>query len=144
MVHRGRKNIYELTMAPAQVARPDAPYYLTDAQADVWRAIVDSKPPEHFSPASSFLLTQLCRHKVMADRTAKQIQAFCRRKTLDLAEFAALLAQQRTETDSIVRMSRALRLTPQAQYRADSAKNRPIMTAPWDSRYDSKMDDDDD
>jgi hypothetical protein len=43
--------------------RPDAPYDLADAGAEVWRAIVASMPAEHFAPSHYPMLTQLCRHK---------------------------------------------------------------------------------
>jgi hypothetical protein len=143
---RGRKNIYELTMGSKQIdQRPDAPYCLTDAEAEVWRAIVNSKPPDQFGPSGScFLLIQLCRHKVAADRIAMLIQALCRKRTLDLKEFTALAAMQANETTNIICMSRQLRLTPQAIYRADSAKLRPLVThqlpKPWDRRYDEDKD----
>ena len=61
---RGRKSMTDLMIdgSTSVIQRPDAPYDLTDAGADEWRAIVASMPPEHFARIHYPMLTQLCRH----------------------------------------------------------------------------------
>jgi hypothetical protein len=39
--------------------RPDAPYTLTDAEADEWRAIVASMQPDYFQRSHYPMLSQL-------------------------------------------------------------------------------------
>jgi len=133
---RGRKSIADLMIdgSTAVIQRPDAPYTLTDAEADEWRAIVASMPPEHFARIHYPMLTQLCRHKVQSDRVAQLIEAVCKQKKVCRAEYAALLAMQAVETSAIIRLQRSMRLTHQALYRAESAKPRPVamVKAPWD------------
>ena len=115
-------------------SRPDAPYDLTDQQADEWRAIVGAMRPDYFSRSHYPLLSQLCRHTVAANRVAQLVESACRRRKLDRTELASLLAMQASESSSIARLCRQLRLTHQSLYRADSTKQRPvsILNAPWD------------
>jgi hypothetical protein len=132
---RGRKSAAELVIANAILAsRPDAPYSLTDAEADEWRAIVASMQPEYFARTHYPMLSQLCRHIVASNRVAQLIESVCRRRKLDRTELTSLLAMQAAETAAIVRLSRQLRLTHQSLYRADSKKQRPVtgFSAPWD------------
>ena len=143
---RGRKSIAALAIGEGPngiVTRPDAPYTLrAPAEVAVWRAIVAAMPADYFRPTNFPLLVQFCRHSAAADRVAQLIETFCKRKKVDCPEFASLLAMQSSESASIVRLSRQLRLSPQAIYRADSAKLRSASTAlaPWNS--DAHDDDD--
>jgi|SRR6266566_73531 len=118
----------------AIATRPDAPYNLTDAEADEWRAIVSSMPPEHFARSHYPMLTQLCRHKMQSDRIAQLVEATCKQKKLNRCEYASLLAMQAVETSAIIRLERSMRLTHQALYRGETAKLRPVamVKAPWE------------
>src|SRR6266566_1650206 len=102
------------------IQRPDAPYTLTDAEADEWRSLVASMPPEHFARIHYPMLTQLCRHKVQSDRIGQLIEAVCKQKKVNQAEYDHLLGMQARETSSIIRLMRSMRLTHQSLYRADS------------------------
>jgi len=93
------------------IQRPDAPYTLTDAESDEWRAIVSSMPPEHFARTHYPMLTQLCRHIVASRRVAQLIEAVCKQKKLNRAELASLLALQAAESSAIIRLCRSMRLT---------------------------------
>jgi hypothetical protein len=134
---RGRRSAAELMITAGtdgSIVRPDAPYSLRDpAEVAVWRAVVAAMPADFFKAGSFALLIQFCRHSVAADRVAQLIEAFCKRKKIDCSEFASLLAMQSLESANIIRLSRQLRLSPQAVYRADSAKLRQPSTAsaPW-------------
>jgi hypothetical protein len=116
--------------------RPDAPYTMTDAEADEWRAIVASMQPDYFQRSHYPTLSQLCRHIVASNRVAQLIETTCRQKTLNREELASLLVLQGKESAAIVSLCRQLRLSHQSIYRADSTKQRPvaIINAPWVSR----------
>ena len=137
---RGRKSAAALLIGEGPngiVTRPDAPYTLRDpAEVAVWQAIVAAMPADYFRPSNFALLVQFCRHSVASDRVAQLIETFCKRKKVDCPEFAQLLAMQSAETANIVRLSRQLRLSPQAVYRADSAKLRTA--APWHTEDDEE------
>ena len=138
---RGRKSVAELMVGAGPdgvVTRPDAPYTLRDpAEVAVWRAVVAAMCADYFKPGSFALLIQYCRHSVAADRVAQLIEAFCRREKIDCREYQALLSMQSVETANVIRLSRQLRLSPQAVYRADSAKIRPLapLSPPWEREH---------
>lgn len=129
----GVKSLAELTQRHAVIERPDAPYNLTDAEADEWRAIVASMAPDYFARSHYPLLSQLCRHIVNGNRIAQLIEKTCRAKKLDQQQFADLLGKQALETNSIVRICRQLRLGHQQSYRADCGRQRPqrLLDTPW-------------
>jgi hypothetical protein len=135
---RGKKSVAELLIAEGPngvlASRPDAPYCLTDAEADEWVAIVGSMRPGYFARSHYPMLSQLCRHVVASNRVAQLIEAICKRKKIDCAELASLLAMQSAESANIVRLCRQLRLSHQAIYRPDSIKQRPVgmLQAPWE------------
>jgi len=134
----------ELVVGPVVINRPEPPYQLTDVEADVWRMIVGAMPADHFAPSHFPLMIQLCRHVVTSDRVKLLIEQLCKKKQLDCDRLQALLAMQTSESSSIVRLMRSLRLSPQSVIRAESAKLRPMSAAlapwhhcnPWDEKYD--------
>ena len=121
------------------IQRPDAPYNLTDTEAEEWRAIVNSMPAEHFARVHYPMLVQLCRHIVQSNRIAQLIEQCCAKKkgkTFDVDEYDALLGQQSRESSAIIRLQRSMRLTQQSLYRAENVKPRPLVgvtKAPWDA-----------
>lgn len=140
---RGRKSMAALMAGPAVIDRPEPPYILTDAEADYWRMITASVSADFFSPSHFPLLTQLCRHCVASDRVKLLVEQHCGRKQIDCGALQQLLAMQVSETNSIVRLMRSLRLSPQSIYRAEASKVRPITQGlvpwhpnPWDRKYD--------
>jgi hypothetical protein len=139
MVSRGRKSVTQLMIegSTSVIERPDAPYDLSDAAAEEWRAIVASMPAEHFSRVHYPMLTQLCRHKVESNRINQLIEQCCSKKKgkpFDLNEYRILTGMQGRESSEINRLMRSMRLTHQALYRADSVKPRPVamVKPPWE------------
>ncbi|MHC2530579.1 hypothetical protein [Bradyrhizobium diazoefficiens] len=114
--------------------RPDAPYTLTDTEANEWRAIVAAMPAQYFARTQYPLLTQLCRHVVASNRVAMLIESVCKQKAIDRAELVSLQAAQAAETSAIIRLSRSMRLTHQSVYRASATGKltpQPVIEAPW-------------
>jgi hypothetical protein len=134
---RGRTSMASL-MVPENpteiIQRPDAPYDLTDEQADEWRAVVNTMPAGHFMRGNYALLGQYCRHVVAARRVAQLINLAAKKKEFDRKEFGALLQLQATESAAITRLLRSMRLTQQSVLRAETTKHPkgPRMKAPWD------------
>jgi hypothetical protein len=75
MRKRGRKSAAELATPPLieAVARPDAPYDLTDEQTIEWWAIVNRLPADWFPRETHGMLSQYCRHVIAARRVAEMI-----------------------------------------------------------------------
>jgi hypothetical protein len=133
---RGRRSIAELMVVnggatPAN--RPDPPRDLDAAEAVEWREIVASMPAAYFARPPHYplmiLLTLLCRH-IVAARFIDRLIADCRKKNKLDREHAMLLRTQSEESAMIMRLQRAMRLTHQTVYRADSPKLRPVSTRP--------------
>lgn len=136
MGDRGRKSIAALsvTSSPLEsVQRPDAPYDLTDVEADEWRAIVSSLPADWFDRGNFPLLTQLCRHVSAARRVAQLIEQAAASKDFDRKEFIELLARQEAESRAISALLRSMRLTQQSIMRAETAKRPKASRKPWDA-----------
>ena len=138
MAKRGRVSMSEL-MTPASLTgitqRPDAPYELTDQEADEWRAIVATMPADHFARCNYPLLTQLCRHIVASRRVAQLAEAAASKRNFDRREFMIVLQMQATESAAIMRLSRSMRLTQQAVKRPDVKSVRAVsgVRVPWDT-----------
>jgi hypothetical protein len=116
------------------IQRPDAPYDLTDEQAEEWRAIVSAMGPAHFMRGNYPLLAQLCRHIVNARRLAQLIEQCAKEKDFDRKEFGILLQLEATESAAIMRLSRSMRLTQQAVKRLETTRHPKgeRVKNPWD------------
>jgi hypothetical protein len=133
---RGRKPMAALMISEVAVPieYPDAPYDLTDEEADEWRAIVRSMQPDFFNRGNFPVLTQLCRHVCNARRISQLISACLKAQNFCQEEYSALLKLQATESFAIQRLSRSLRLVQQARFDRRNPKLRPKRTVknPWD------------
>ena len=133
---RGRSSMASLMVPDSSefIQRPDAPYDLTDEQAEEWRAIVSTMDPGHFMRGNYPLLAQLCRHIVNARRLAQLIEQCAKEKDFDRKEFGILLQLEATESAAIMRLSRSMRLTQQAVKRLETTRHPKgeRVKNPWD------------
>ena len=138
MGERGPRSVDAL-MVPNNLTRveqrPDAPYDLTDDEADEWRAQVSSMPADHYSRGNYPLLTSYCR-QIVAERTVARIIAEYtdpKNKKFNFREYAELLAQQRAQSAAIMRLARSMRLTQQSVTKSERTHHPRGMTivAPW-------------
>jgi hypothetical protein len=108
------------------------------------RTIVAAMPPGYFAPSHFPLLAQLCRHCVASDRIAALIEVVAAKKRIDISELTSLHTAQSSESAAIVRLSRQLRLTHQAVYRANNTgrltptieHDAPWRREPWQRKED--------
>lgn len=70
----GRKSAAGLSVV-SEIAdwRPPAPTVLSSSEAELWRAIVNTKPADWFDPATIPLLTEYCRLKTSVDILNEQL-----------------------------------------------------------------------
>ena len=139
MGKRGRKSlasqsVVSLSDAIERVQRPDAPYDLTDEQADVWRGVVADLPADWFSPKNFMLLTQYCRHVIEARRIAQLIQAeMDASEGIDLVKYDKLLAMQEREGRAISSLMTRMRTTHQSLYDKSKKVGSAVrVSKPWD------------
>jgi hypothetical protein len=122
---RGRKSEASSAVALApqmdlQIhARPEAPYELTEQEANVWRGIVDRLPADWFHAENYPLLVQYCRHTVNSHRIAQLIEqivteAGVKGNVFAVKEYTDLLLAQSRETASIARLATKMRICQQS------------------------------
>jgi hypothetical protein len=133
---RGRKSAASgelVAVSAVQVmARPDAPYDLTDEQADEWRSVVDRLPADWFPRETWPILTQYCRHVVTARRVAQLIDAEMKSPEFDVGRYSDLLKMAQRESQVIASLATKMRLSQQATY--DKSKKKPTAAKrPWES-----------
>lgn len=137
MGSRGRKSVEAMMLMEGglvAIPPPDAPYDLTDEQAEEWRKIVNCMPPGYFIPAHFPVFAQLCRHIDASHKVANLLRSFSqrskKRESLNLRIYI-------DESLSIARLSLALRLTHQAtlDQKVRLPKNRGG-PKPWDREED--------
>ncbi len=133
MTQRGRKSAADravMRLAPAVTPRrAEPPPDLPTAAAELWRAVVDSLPASHFTPADLPLLEGFCR-------CAANIQ------TLDaMLDAEGLVVDGKrhpaaglrdAEAKSMRAFAEKLRLCPSARLRSDSAKLPQPGARPWE------------
>ncbi len=121
---RGRKSEASLAVALApqsdlQIhARPDAPYALTDAEADIWRGIVNRMPADWFQTETYPLLVQDCRHIANSHRVAQLVEQCVTDAAKDgvfsTKAYGELLMIQKRESEAIARLATKMRICQQS------------------------------
>ena len=134
MEQRGRdslENLTVITTLPGQ--RPQPPDTMIRPEADIWRAVVATKPADWFDAGSLPLLADYCTACVQQEKVRLALNTECKTteeldrlsKTLDrLAKLKTTLATK-------------MRLSQQSRYRADAAdvaakRGGSTPTKPWE------------
>ena len=133
---RGRVSAASLEVASVEkvetVARPDAPYDLTDEQTEEWWAVVNRLPADWFPRETHGVLSQYCRHVVAARRVA-QLVADCESGSeINLDTYDKLLKMQEREGRALSSLATRLRITQQATVSA-KVKKPGATRRPWES-----------
>lgn len=138
MATRGRESAASKAVAALAaveiVDRPDAPYDLTDEQAEEWRSVVGMLPADWFPRETHALLASYCRHVVAARKIAMLIAAEERKRRLNVFNYDALLRMQERESRAISSLMTRMRITQQALY--DKSKKKAAngtVKAPWET-----------
>ncbi len=133
---RGRKatRLATVTALPLRMLEPPAD--LTPAQADVWAAIVATKPSDWFGADTVPLLAAYCRavieHRwISAQIDAKKDEWLLDERGFELYDRATKLQERQARMMSS--LATKMRLTQQSQYGARGAarNNRPAGAKPW-------------
>jgi len=120
---RGRKSAASLEVGGEimsggmveSVARPDAPYDLTDEQSIEWWAVVNRLPADWFGRETQPLLAQYCRHVVQARRVAELIDRMMQDSDgFEVTDYDRLLKMQEREGRALSALASKMRLSQQA------------------------------
>lgn len=134
IIKRGRVSSAELEVAPVTpmgiVERVKPPHDLTDEQVEVWRAVVDAEPADHFTPSTIPMLTQYCRHVVCARQIAELMERAA--ADMDLNAFDKLLQMQDRESRVMSMLATKMRLSQQATTNHRGNKIKKPLKKLWD------------
>ena len=134
---RGRKSSAELTIRAMSsvetIQRPDAPYDLTDEEADEWRAVVDRMPADYFPRETHAVLGQYCRHVVASRRVAQLISQATSDEEVDVDRLDKLYKMQEREGRAFSALAQRMRLTQQTNVRVEHARKPSMVKKPWEA-----------
>lgn len=132
---RGRTSIASLSVAqPVEVVqRADAPYDLTDEQADEWRSVVNRLPAEWFPRETWPMLSQYCRHVVAARRVSQLVTAAEAQAEVDIDQLDRLYKMQEREGRAISSLATRMRLTQQTTYDKSKKRGNGGVKKPWEA-----------
>lgn len=135
---RGRTSsaaLATVTAFPIQLLRP--PRYLTEAQADVWRSVIPTKPADWWDAGSVPLLVAFCRTVVEHKRVSTELDAFedsWLKEDAGLKRYEILVRVQDRLSGRLTSLATKMRLSQQSRYRADAADTANRKAAgerPW-------------
>lgn len=136
MAKRGRVPAASLAVASIAtietIERPDAPYDLTDEQADEWWAVVNRMPADWFPRETHGMLAQYCRHVVRARRLAQLLNKLETSEDVDVKEYRDLLRSEEEQSRAISSLATRMRISQQATVRAEQARKPTMMKKPWE------------
>ena len=102
--------------------RLQPPLDMPDEQAAVWRMTVSNLPPDWFATEQIPILTTYCRHVCRSDLIEHALAGLD--PVQDLEQFDKLTKLAAGESAKIAMHSRAMRLTQQARFKAETAHGR--------------------
>lgn len=139
MTKRGKTSLAELVTPKAQVLEafhvPDAPYHLTDEQAEICRQVANDPglPPDWYTQKNFDLLAIHCVHVINGRRVSKMIENLMAAiGDLDLKQYDDLLRMQERESRAIMATMTQMRTTHQALYDKKIKLNAKTVKKPWE------------
>jgi hypothetical protein len=116
-----------------RVQRPDAPYELSDAEAEIWQRIVADLPADWFTPKNMDLLVQNCRHVASSNRIARMMEDMIKVPgPICLKQYDALAAMQERETRCITSLMTKMRTSQQSLVENKRKLDAFKVNKPWD------------
>ena len=135
---RGPKSASELAVSSpsSPIVHADAPYDLSDEQAEIWRATLASLPPDWIEVGAHPTLAAFCRTTTHLRRLGQIIhQAETEGDDFDPTLYGKMVAAHGQAAQVIKTLSTALRLTPQTRTRHETAGRRAgtgVAKRPWE------------
>jgi phage terminase small subunit len=136
----GKRSAASLSIISGSFSQlPQPPDHLTPSQAQIWAAVVATKPHDWFQADSFPVLSDYCRAIDMDNEMADAVNGYDRAALTGfegLQTWKALIKMQRDQQKHVAMLATKLRLTPQSRYNAKSAStasNRAGLERPWGS-----------
>jgi hypothetical protein len=126
-----RKSAESLAVVPVTdlPSRMNPPEFLPLKEAEVWRAVVATKPLDWFQADSAPILTEYCRAVVMCNRLADMIEV------ASPEDLHNLLIDRDREAKRVAQLAVKMRLTQQSRYTpmaSATAAKAPSAGKVWD------------
>lgn len=128
-----RKSTAALSVATNEIGPRPVPADLDEAEARIWRAVVESKPREWFGEDSAPLLREYVRAVCMCDELEPEIKRL-REPGQDKHALKMVLDMRDKESRRASSLATRLRLTQQSRYTpqaAGTANKRAAGKRPW-------------
>jgi hypothetical protein len=126
------RDLAKIVQNPIEIPRPDAPYDLTDEEAQEWIAIVNRMEAGHFPRETWPLLTSYCRITVQDRRNEAMIrEALGRQPKFEFGLYERLIKIQQANAKALASLATKMRLSQQATN--DRDRRQPLMISPpWE------------
>jgi hypothetical protein len=112
--------------------RIEAPHDLTDEEREVWVAVINAEPADHFTASTAPMLAQYCRHVISSRRVAELIQRAVGGE-LCIRDYNELLHMQERESRVIATLATKMRISQQSTTNHRGNKNKPTQARKlWD------------
>lgn len=116
-----------------EIARPDAPYDLSDEEANEWRAIVNRKAADAFPRETWPLLSAYCRITVEDRHLAEMIQAMKQSEKFNIDTYYKLVKLQQANAGVLSTLATKMRVAQQSAF--EHSKKQPLMISPpWTNK----------
>jgi hypothetical protein len=117
--------------------RPDAPYDLTDEEAQEWWAIVNRMPADYFPRETHGLLSNYCRLTISIRHLTQLIHTIEAAVPFDLNGYDRLIKLRSNEIRTASTLGNRLMITRLAQLREGKAVETLPFKTPWQLNDDS-------
>lgn len=124
MRQRGRKDKFAVLHPGKQVERPSAPKGMPAPAKRVWERITGAMPPDWFRPEHIDMLEQYCLHIAAARKYARRRDRQPVATDEDVLTANRLSTMADRETKVALALARSMRITHQAQMRAETAARK--------------------
>lgn len=144
-----RRSAADLSVVALAKPRPSPPAELAGEQAEVWKSVVASKPPEWFDEGTFPLLVAYCRISCDARATDALTADVLRagiESDADLSRYERLNRMRMAQASTLSTLATKMRLSQQSRYGARHAERAARdagvtgTTKPWDYGKRSKAD----
>lgn len=134
MKQRGRKQNLAVAQESSISAqeRPEPPVDLTPEQRIEWIQVVNSLPATWFPAETLGVLSQYCKHCVVAKHIGSLITEMESADHIDVDDYDKLLKMQERESRIIVSLATKMRMTQQATYHPEKTKGKARVKSPWE------------
>jgi len=138
MDQRGRKSVEasSVVACKAKMGPIEPPETLSEAEGEVWKSVIATKPRDWFSDDNLPLLADYCRHIIRQNKISDMINSHSvyASDPDSLKVYDKLIRLSDVESKAIMQLATKMRLTQQSRYdpkTANTADKKVAKRSPW-------------